>query len=203
VPRAPFFAQIGLFVVPNFFDAALCASLRREMATSPTDPAPVVGDRNEIGVRENERKCDKALVSAETEEQIMARVLSVRPALEEHFGLALTGCQPLSFLIYQEGYYFGRHIDNSDKEDALLVTRERQVSISIFLNGEGMPDQPDTYGGGGLTFHGLVKDDRRAAPFELPLTGEEGLLIGFRSDMHHAVQPIRRGVRYSVVAWFT
>jgi predicted 2-oxoglutarate/Fe(II)-dependent dioxygenase YbiX len=203
VPRAPFFAQIGLFVVPKFFDAALCASLRREMAASPTSPAPVADDHNEIGVREDQRKCELALVSAETQEQILARVMTVRPGLEQHFGLALTGCQPLSFLIYKEGYYFGCHVDNSYKDDALLFARERLVSISIFLNGEGTPDQPETYDGGGLTFHGLVKDDRRAAPFELPLTGEEGLLIGFRSDMYHAVQPIRRGVRYSVVAWFT
>jgi predicted 2-oxoglutarate/Fe(II)-dependent dioxygenase YbiX len=203
VPRAPFFAQLGLFMVPKFFDAELCASLRREMTAAPKNPALFVDDENRVGVRDDQRKCDLALVSAATQDRVMARLNEVRPSLEAHFGLTLTGCQPLSFLVYYEGYYFGQHVDNSYREDALPVPRARQVSVSVFLNGEGSADQPDTYGGGALTFHGIFDAATRSAPFGFPLTGEEGLLVGFRSDTYHAVQPVTRGVRYSVVAWFT
>jgi predicted 2-oxoglutarate/Fe(II)-dependent dioxygenase YbiX len=203
VPRAPFFAQIGLFVVPRFFDAALCAQLRQEMAAVPKIPAPIVDAENQVGVREDQRKCERALVSGDTQAQVMARLNAVRPALGQHYGVTLSGCQPLSFLVYHEGYYFGQHIDNAYRDDALQAARERQVSVSVFLNGVGSAEEADTYDGGALTFYGRFADRTRSTPFGFPLTGEEGLLIGFRSDMYHAVQPITRGVRYSVVAWFT
>jgi PKHD-type hydroxylase len=203
MPRASFFTALGLYVVPRFFDRDLCASLRAEMRACASYPASVRDPYNQNRVDEDQRRTEMALVSPRTQGMVMARLTALEPSLEQHFGVSITGCQPLNFLIYKEGYYFIRHADSSDDPDAQVTVRERVVSISLFLNGEGDVDEPETYSGGSLAFYGAVKNDPHAKRLPFPLTGEEGLLVAFRSDAFHAVQPITRGVRYSVVAWFT
>src|SRR5262249_22011155 len=155
VPGTAFFAQLGLFVVPRFFDAELCSRLRQEMRAAPSNAATIVDERHQLDVREEQRKCDEALVSAETRDWATARVLALKPSLEAHFDVRLNGCQPLSFLVYKPGCFFGRHVDNSHDPNTLPLVRDRIVSISIFLNGPGGADQADTYGGGTFALHGL------------------------------------------------
>ena len=203
LPRAGFFAQLGMFVVPGFFDTESCARLRREMRCSQTIPAPIHDKQNQVRVDEDQRKTEKALMSQETQTQVLSRLMSLRPSLESHFRIGLAGCQPLSFLVYKEGYSFGRHTDTSHDPGALALVRERRVSVSVFLNGEGEADDPDSYGGGALTFHGVSRDQSHTDSPGLSLIGEEGLLIAFRSDWPHAVGTINRGVRFSIVTWFT
>ena len=200
MPSAGFFAQLGMFVAPVFLDAASCVRLRREMQSAPTIPAPILDHQNQVRVDEYRRKTEKALVSDETRTQVMSRLIAARPSLARHFSVDLGGCEPLSFLIYREGYSFGRHTDASRDPDA--PTRVRRVSISVFLNSEGEENDPESYGGGSLTFYGAAADRGRIGLPEISLTGEEGLLIGFRSDWPHSIQPITRGVRFSIVTWF-
>ena len=200
MPRAAFFAQLGMFVTPGFLEAGLCSSLRREMQSSPTIPAPILDGENQARVDENQRRTEKALVSEDIRAQLTLRVLAVKPSLSRHFGIDLESCEPLSFLIYRKGYSFGRHTDASRDPDA--PTRTRRVSISVFLNGEGEEDDRESYGGGSLTFFGAATGQDNYKFPEVSLRGEEGLLIGFRSDWPHSVQPITRGVRFSIVTWF-
>jgi predicted 2-oxoglutarate/Fe(II)-dependent dioxygenase YbiX len=37
----------------------------------------------------------------------------------------------------------------------------------------------------------------------IPISGEPGLLIGFRADTVHEVRPVTRGRRYAVLSWLT
>ncbi|MEO8442705.1 MAG: 2OG-Fe(II) oxygenase [Betaproteobacteria bacterium] len=202
MPRAGFFAQLGMFAVPGFFDAAMCESLRNEMQSSPAIPAPVLSADNQARVDEDQRRTAKALVSAATRTQVMSRLSELRHSLENHFGTPLSNYEPLSFLIYKEGYAFHRHTDSSRDPAAPAAIRERRVSVSIFLNGEGDRENAQSYRGGSLTFYGSPANRDGASIPEISLAGEEGLLIGFRSDWAHAVKPITRGVRYSIVTWF-
>lgn len=202
MPRAPFFAQLGQFVQPRFLDPAECESLREEMRAAPTMPASIVDEHHQVAVLEERRRCDDAMVSPETRERMTARVLAVKPALEAHFGVSLSGCQPLSFLVYREGCYFGRHFDNNRDTSTLSMIRDRIVSVSIFLNGPGEAHEADTYAGGAFLLHGLRMGGPTAKEFAFPLDGEEGLLFAFPSDLSHEVLPITRGTRYSIVAWF-
>ena len=58
-----------------------------------------------------------------------------------------------------------------------------------------------TIAGGSLTFYGLMK----APGMEkagMPLAPEAGLLVAFRSDIMHEVNPVTRGERYTLVSWF-
>jgi SM-20-related protein len=202
MPRASFFAGLGMFVAPGFLDAAICASMRSEMQRTPSDPARILDDKNRFSVHTDKRKTDVAIVCAETRALVTARLMAAKPSLEKHFGIELAGCETPSFLVYKEGFFFGRHVDSNPAPDAPDRIRERRVSISIFLNGEGDEDRPDTYGGGSLTFHGSRKDELQATRPGIALTGEEGLLIGFQSHWPHEVLPVHRGVRYSIVTWF-
>lgn len=203
MPSARFFGHLGMFVAPGFIDAVECSSLRREMQLSPTTPAGILdGKKNQLTVDEGERRTEAATVSPETRALIAARLMAIRPSLEKRFGVELAGCEPPSFLVYKEGFYFLRHTDASRNPEAPVKFRQRRVTVSIFLNGEGGENQPDTYGGGSIIFHRSPIAELDTKHPGLALTGEEGLLIGFDSFWPHEVQPISRGTRYSIVTWF-
>jgi predicted 2-oxoglutarate/Fe(II)-dependent dioxygenase YbiX len=203
MPRAGFFALLGWFVAPGFFDGAECSSIRREMKGSPTDPARILDGNNQLVVDADKRRTEVALVSAETRALVTSRLMATMPSLEKHFGVELAGCESPSFLVYKPGFYYGRHADANYNPESPVRFRERRVSISIFLNGEGNENEPDTYSGGSLAFSGTRRDDLQNSNYSgIALTGEEGLLLGFRSEWPHEVQPIQRGVRYSIVTWF-
>ncbi len=71
----------------------------------------------------------------------------------------------------------------------------------VFLNEPGETLDPPGYGGGLLTFAGLL-DDPKLRTVGVPLVAETGLLVAFRSDMLHAVTPVTHGERYTIVTWF-
>jgi predicted 2-oxoglutarate/Fe(II)-dependent dioxygenase YbiX len=62
--------------------------------------------------------------------------------------------------------------------------------------------QPGAYGGGDLTFYGLL-GDARWERCGLPLVGEAGLAAAFRAEVLHEVRPVAWGERYSLVAWYS
>jgi predicted 2-oxoglutarate/Fe(II)-dependent dioxygenase YbiX len=130
--------------------------------------------------------------------EIQSRLIAIKHDLGRHFRVSLSRFKRLQFLVYREGYHFRPHIDGSQDPSNPLWSQNRRVSISIFLNREG---RQGDYEGGPLTFYGLIPN-LPETNLGIPVVGEEGLLIGFPSDMLHAVQPVERGVRYSVVTWF-
>jgi len=201
MPSASFFAQLGWFVVPKFLDADTCIRIREEMARAPVQPASILNDESQLLVDLAERKTDVAMVTQETRELVTFKLKSVLPALSDHFKVGLAGCEPASFLIYRQGAFFRRHSDSNHRMEAPAKFRERKVSVSIFLNSESKLDLETTYSGGALAFSGARRAEGHDKP-GLSLKGEEGVLIGFDSSWLHEVQPVQRGVRYSIVTWF-
>jgi SM-20-related protein len=51
-----------------------------------------------------------------------------------------------------------------------------------------------------LTFYGLLGGEK-GEKVGLPLVGEEGLLVAFKSNITHAVTPVTHGERFTVVTW--
>ena len=195
---ADFLSLLRLFVVKDFFDAGLCARLREEARCGATKPARVHdGEASEID--ERFRRTRRVLVSDLTAAFVEDRLMAIQPEIEKHFNLPLSGCQKPQFLIYREGDFFARHDDGGESGDPKI--RERRVSVVIFLNGESDELREDCYGGGALKFYGLL-DDPRARHLGIPLAGETGLLIAFRSDLHHEVRPVTHGERHTIVSWF-
>jgi SM-20-related protein len=200
MPTADFFTRLGLFADPAFLEADLCARVRDEMASASRAPATVRDSGDAYGVDENTRRTKLAQVKPETASLLEQRLLGLMPRLGEHFGVELEGVQKLGFLIYGEGDHFQRHVDRGTEEDAEFA-RERRVSAVIFLNGEAPEPTPGAYGGGALTFYGLLGNGQSGG-IGFPLAAGPGLLIAFASDVIHEVTPVTHGERYTVVTWF-
>jgi SM-20-related protein len=201
MPNADFFTRFGLFVDKEFLDPETCARLRSDVQSATSIPATVRDRGATYTVDESVRRTKWADVSAETRSFVEDRVLTLKPTLERHFDLELTGCQPLQFLVYRKCDFFQAHVDSVREPDAAEFSRERRVAVVLFLNSESEEPGPDSYGGGSLTFYGLLPDPR-AKSYGFPLIGEAGVLVAFLPEVVHEVTPVTHGERYTVVTWF-
>ncbi len=202
MPNATILGHLGLFVRPGFLSPASCHQIRTEMTSASSIPAMIRPVGQEGGVLDQAtRRTGVASVSASTFALVEDQLRATKPALEEHFLVQLTGWQRPQFYIYEEGDFFVAHRDKDEDPLAPDWVRSRQVSVSIFLNDtKGGPDaQP--YRGGALVFYG-ARGDQSGAGFSIPLEGEEGMFVAFRSDWLHEVRPVTSGRRFSIVTWF-
>jgi SM-20-related protein len=201
MPDASFFTRFHLFAVPDFFDAGLCATLTAEMCSANRTPATVRQQGSEYTVDPGIRSAKWVNVSPATVSLTESRLLGLQPQLERHFDLPLAGCQEPQFLAYKPGDFYRRHRDSNERADASPIAQARRVSVVIFLNSESGHPEEGRYGGGSLTFYGLL--DRPGGPaIGLPLTAQAGLLIAFRSSLLHEVTPVSHGERYTIVSWY-
>lgn len=200
--EASFLSTLGLFVIDNFLRPEECRVLRQAIKSTSADPAKVVDGGNNVLDQEMRRTYDHN-VDDETRSQVHTKLMALKPQLENHFGVKLTGCTQPRFLAYRIGDFFRRHPDNSMRPALPEVIKSRQVSVVLFLNdNDEEADRPETFSGGTLNFYGLFSDSR-LRDRSIPLKCKGGLLVAFRSDLDHEVRPITRGERYSIVAWFS
>src|SRR5215218_3967960 len=187
MPQPDFFARFGLFVKREFLDPATRADIRREMEAASGFSATIStrGETPTDELDEDYRRTKMAEVSDATERLVEERLNGLRPELQQHFSVELTSLQPPQFLFYKEGDFFRPHPDNASGPDAAEAVKARRVSLVIFLNGEGSESDPDSYGGGALTFYGLLGADPRGESIAFPMTGVGGLLVAFPSDLIH------------------
>ena len=196
-----FFESLGLFVVKDFFDAELCAGIRSELRVAAGRQATVHRKGMSV-IDEKARRTTRVEVDAPTTSCVEERLRGLKPALESHFHLVLTGCETPQFLVYQEGDFFRQHQDRGREPDDPHYLQDRLVSAVVFLNGQAEDPGPDSYCGGSLKLYGLMDDPPwKACGF--PLIGEPGLLVAFRSDALHEVEVVTHGERYSIVSWFS
>jgi SM-20-related protein len=196
--RADFFQRFGFFVREGLLDADESAGVREEMAAAAAKAATVAEGETADELDEGQRSSKWAQVSEETRARIQERLLSLKPSLEEHFGDELSGCQKAQFLVYREGDFFGAHHDTSADEDAADFVRERRISVVLFVNGMSEAPAPGFFGGGALTFYGLMDDER----IGMPVDAEPGLAVAFPAEKLHGVTPVLHGERFTVVTWF-
>jgi SM-20-related protein len=201
MPQADFFARLGLFVVRNFFGAEVCAELVADVRAGAGTAAEVRKAGTTYEVDEDYRRAHWVKVSAEARSLVNGRLKTVTPALASHFHVALAGFEPPLFLAYREGGFYRPHRDCAIDPTAPPHVQQRRVSVVVFLNGEAEGPAEDAYSGGALTFYGLLPDPRLKL-HGLPLQGEAGLLVAFRSDLFHEVQAVTGGERYTIVSWF-
>ena len=201
MPRAEFFARFQLFVTKNFLEPEVCAGVLSEARQAARAPAMVGKGGSGYELDATIRNTKQLQVAGPTVSLVESRLLAAKPRMEQHFGLTLAGCQPPAFLAYGKGDFFLAHQDNPDHPSVSERARQRRVSAIIFLNDEAESPRQNCYGGGSLTFYGLMPDPR-AASLGFPLIGEAGLLIAFRSSLVHEVKPVTHGERYTIATWF-
>jgi predicted 2-oxoglutarate/Fe(II)-dependent dioxygenase YbiX len=200
MPSADFFVRLGILAIRDFFDADLCERLRTEVAAGVSEAAWIVREGTSL-IDENVRRSRQARVSEETATLVRGRLRDVKSQVENHFHLSLSDWETPTFLVYQEGDFFGVHQDTNEEDYEHEWIARRRVSVVVFLNGESAEPGPDVYSGGSLMLYGLI-DQPRWKTIGLPLVGERGLLVAFRSDLAHEVTPVTRGTRYTIVSWY-
>ncbi len=190
--------MIDLLHIHGFLDPAPLADLVAELDRAAGAPATVLSNSTEGGVVHTaSRRTTKVAVSPEVRAWVKQRLMERKPELEAHFGFALTECEEPQFLRYETGDFFVPHQDGNTPmvwDDS----RFRRVSAVLFLSRRAESEEPGTYGGGELVFHGPY-----TGPAErVPARAEPGTLVTFRAETTHEVTPVTHGVRYTVATWF-
>src|SRR5439155_20023994 len=124
------------------------------------------------------RSVEIARVSQHLKTALRVRLEQVKPTLEEHFAVPLAKYESPQFLRYQAGDFYCRHSDGTSDPEAPDYIKQRIVSVVIFLNTTSAEPCSSSYGGGELTFYGLIRDPG----FErcgLPLDAKPGMLVAF------------------------
>lgn len=194
------FQLLGFLVGRDFLTRAECKRLRSEMSQATPELAGVVHEGQNV-IDRGHRSTKRVGIGDPSYRDIEWRLNAMRPELERHFRVTLSGMQEPQFLRYAAGDFFRCHADTSDHETAPDFLRQRKISTVIFL-GHAEDDGHDGRGrGGDLVFHGLIDDQRmRDRGFTFP--PEEGTLLAFPSTVLHEVTTVTGGHRYSVVTWF-
>jgi SM-20-related protein len=143
------------------------------------------------------RHATQLAVSDATRRLVDQRLSDLKPALMERFGVALSAHEPLQFLRYETGGFFVAHQDGNTPLTRDR-TRDRRISIVIFLNAQTSEPLPGGYTGGELVFH---------APYphvgtRQAVVGAAGSLLAFRSETTHEVTMVTGGERYTIATWF-
>jgi SM-20-related protein len=189
--------MIDTFEVKSFLRPAECAALRAELRQAAGSQAPVLSGDPGGEIKPLVRRSTRMSVPPRTAEQISARLMLQKAALEHRFGHLLSSCEPPQFLRYLPGDFFVAHQDGNTP----LIhdhSRFRKVSAVIFLSAFAQVPAPETYGGGALVLYGPYS----GPDLRVPLTPPPGTLICVPAETTHEVLPITHGERFTIVSWY-
>jgi SM-20-related protein len=186
---------LDLFVERDFLDSSTLDEVLAAVRASQGRPATVYGRADSGAVDTLVRRTMRLSPPAEVEELVRRLLLTRMSAAEEHFGSSLQELEEPQFLRYEPGDYFVAHQDGNT---GLLRSEreERKVSAVVFLNSQSETPRPDAYGGGSLLFH------PRDASEPFRLTAEAGMLVAFRAETTHEVEPVTHGERFTIASWY-
>lgn len=169
------------------------------MAEGPRERGYLIKEGGIDAFDERIRKVESSNLPKEIRSPLKARLRGLIPELQQFFQVQLADCESPQFLIYSPGSFFKAHSDGGKKGHNHFA-QLRRISIVVFLNSESEEPAEETFGGGRLTFHGLLK-----GPYwehcAFPLTAQTGLLVAFPSEIVHEVTPVTHGCRFSLVTW--
>ena len=202
MPGHEFFRNLGLFVRANFLDPELCLRIIEQMRQAESRKALIEGGNPDREILdESKRKVLMSVhLSKSTKVLIRDQIMALKPSVEEHFGVSLEDIEKPAFLRYGEGAFYTPHLDTHSGASTGMA--KRRISVVTFLNASSAEPAANCYGGGSLTFYGLLKG-QEWEKCAFGLEAESGLLIAFRPDILHEVRPITFGERFTIVSWFT
>lgn len=192
----------NLLRIRNFFDAQTCERILADVRSNRGGPATVYMDASSGVVNERVRRATRLAPSAEIVELVVGRLLEGKPIIEEHFDVRLSDCEDPQFLRYGVGDFFVAHQDGNTGLIRSERERTRAVSVILFLSDQAESPRPDTYCGGSLVFYGWGSGMRGQEDLRESVCGEAGMLVAFRPQTTHEVQPVEHGERYSIASWY-
>jgi SM-20-related protein len=189
-------------IIDSFLTPKEAARIKSKMTLSEQAPASVL-----IAGREVFDKIRRASIcrNMDTERDfIESKLATLKQHFEARFSMNLSGPSETSFIVYRVGDGFGRHVDVEPVASQAELLRCRKLSAVIFLNTEeNEVDDMDDYRGGTLVIYGTRGGDPLNLIIGLPIRGETGRLVVFRSDLVHEVRPVLNGTRFGIVSWFS
>tara|TARA_B100000131_G_scaffold266863_1_gene264948 strand:- start:39 stop:656 length:618 start_codon:yes stop_codon:yes gene_type:complete len=118
------------------------------------------------------------------------------------WNLKINGCEDVQYGVYDVGDYYDWHVDQDDHLKPYPTWKDgksinfpgcRKISVSLMLSG------PDEYEGGELDIEfGKPSEEPRYRSFK----PDKYEAIFFQSTVWHRVQPVKSGLRKSLVTWF-
>jgi predicted 2-oxoglutarate/Fe(II)-dependent dioxygenase YbiX len=202
MPGADFFRRLGVLILPQFLDAALCDELVDAMLGSPGSPARMAGPDFDGYVDEHSRSARLIDLGLGRTAPLTDRVGALRPDFERFFGLPLADHGTVDAVIYPSGGFFLPHRDRGAPGDSGDPEIERRaLTVVVMLNRQASAPARGEYSGGDLRLFGLIPDDPwRTMGFAVePSVGQ---LIAFRAETLHDVTPVTAGNRCVLVCWF-
>jgi SM-20-related protein len=201
MPALEVFRSLGLFVADEFLSENECHQYSATMRICENSKGTVAREADRELVDETRRQVSIAAVPHAVRSVVQSRLDEIKPKLAEHFAAQLGECEVPQFLVYFPGHLYLPHTDSSCTNEAPAYVRRRKVSAVIFLNQASEQPAPNCYGGGALTFYGLLSDPAFRS-CGLPLEVKPGALVAFRSDTVHEVRPVSHGERLTIATWF-
>ena len=112
------------------------------------------------------------------------------------WGFNISKYEDVQFTEYQPKGHYNWHND-SIKNPMNLKNMQRKLSLSVQLS------KPEDYEGGDLKFNlrGLDSHQEDNIMSPPPEFKQQGSLVVFPSFLWHKVEPVTKGVRYSLVMW--
>lgn len=107
-------------------------------------------------------------------------------ANHENFHYRIQGISNVQFLKYEPGMFYKVHSDTSPERTSESFYRKLTIVLSL--------SEPSDYEGGDFFLYadGLNK---------IKLNQQQGSIHVFPSYLNHKINPIKKGVRYSMVSW--
>ena len=174
-----------LICIPDVLSKDDVADFRRIMDAEEWEDGRSTAGAQSAEVKQNEQLPPDGRTARKLGERIIvalaANLLFISAAVPLHIF-------PPLFNRYRPGKFFGEHVDNCIRGDALTGLRIRtDLSVTLFLS------EPDEYDGGEL----LVDDYYGSHQVKLPA----GHLVLYPSTSLHMVTPVTRGVRVASFFW--
>ena len=181
--------ESGLFVYPHQVDEGICKRIIG-LAGNGWEASEVESD---LGSDVLDTSLRRSEVFWTKEEWLIALIWSYMDAYNEVSGLSydIRSVEPIQLTRYARGGFYDFHVDGFGSKKWEVGGSVRKISMSIQLNGD--------YEGGEFQVVRCRKGEVEVDTMDKSM----GTVILFPSVLEHRVLPVTRGVRYSLVAWFS
>jgi predicted 2-oxoglutarate/Fe(II)-dependent dioxygenase YbiX len=178
------------FVIPEFWDADMCARVRTAMDRGRASCAEIYSDG--YCVDEDARRAFEIDVEGEAVDEVQRAIEATTTQVAQFFRMPLSGEEGPGFLRYACGGFYRVHRDVAPGWDDGFP---RRISVVVFLTTAGAGCE-----GGALRLYTGSRGAAASAALDIP--PRAGMLVAFPSHLLHEVLPVTAGIRDAVVDWF-
>jgi predicted 2-oxoglutarate/Fe(II)-dependent dioxygenase YbiX len=186
-------SSLNIFIAPHVMDAPGCRRVQTAMDSGTAEPAEVLADA--VEVQDEVRRASQIDVSDVVLAMVDTKLDHMRESISQFYGVSLHGREGTSFLRYDVGGFYKRHVDRAHVTSWPMTAR-RKVTVVLFLESSRDAELSGGFSGGVLR---LYPDDL-SRPVDV--TPTRGTLVAFPAEMPHEITRITAGRRDTIVDWF-